>query len=84
LMHCDISAGNILIFEKPALQGIAKRRGMLCDWELSRPVHDGLNGMKEAIRIQGGTQAYVAVHSLNHPDGPITVADELESFFHVL
>ncbi|KAL6308501.1 hypothetical protein BKA93DRAFT_516810 [Sparassis latifolia] len=86
LMHCDISAENILIFEKPVLQGVSEWRGILCDWELSRPVHDGPNSMKEAVRFQGatGTQAYMSVHSLDHPDSPITVADELESFFHVL
>ncbi|KAL6308505.1 hypothetical protein BKA93DRAFT_822250 [Sparassis latifolia] len=86
LMHCDVSVDNILMVERPMRGGMTERRGILCDWELSKPVRDGPNGEKEAVRVPGisGTWAYMSVHALDHPEDPITVADELEAFYYVL
>lgn len=38
LLHRDISAGNLLIYEFMGLGGQVERRGILNDWELSKPL----------------------------------------------
>ncbi|KAL6308498.1 hypothetical protein BKA93DRAFT_822244 [Sparassis latifolia] len=89
LMHCDISSGNILIYERLERRGKeleTRRSGLLCDWELAAPVRDAENGGKEAPRKPGsmGTWQFMSVLSLDHPRTAIATQDELEAFFHVL
>lgn len=38
ILHRDISAGNLLIYEFKDESGEIKRKGLLNDWELSKPI----------------------------------------------
>ena len=38
IIHRDISAGNLLIYEFRDESGEMKRKGILNDWELSKPL----------------------------------------------
>ena len=38
IIHRDISAGNLLIYEFKDESGEMKRKGILNDWELSKPL----------------------------------------------
>ena len=37
IVHRDISAGNLLIYEYKISEGQVERRGLLNDWKLSKP-----------------------------------------------
>ncbi|OSD02249.1 hypothetical protein PYCCODRAFT_1467912 [Trametes coccinea BRFM310] len=95
LLHRDISAGNVII--RPALssnvdengQRTVTWNGILTDWELAKfvPKPDAAGKRKEAPRQpeRTGTWQFMSVAYIrNHPSQPVAVADELESFFHVL
>ncbi|KAL7277964.1 hypothetical protein ACG7TL_007915 [Trametes sanguinea] len=95
LLHRDISAGNVII--RPALsrkvdekgQRTVTWNGILTDWELAKfvPKPDAAGKWKEAPRQpeRTGTWQFMSVAYIrNHPSQPVSVADELESFFHVL
>ncbi|KAG7087799.1 hypothetical protein E1B28_013740 [Marasmius oreades] len=76
ILHRDISAGNILIY---------KGRGLLIDWEFSKPVT--LHG--DPIPRQSertGTWQFISARILMAGGKIIThtLTDDLESFFHVL
>ncbi|KAI0764234.1 hypothetical protein BD413DRAFT_680533 [Trametes elegans] len=86
LLHRDISSGNVLII--PVVMGIDGKKvvvwkGLLTDWELAKriPKDRSVN-----YRPNGwvGTFQFTSVAHVHHPDVPKQIADELESFFHVL
>ncbi|KAI9066940.1 hypothetical protein FKP32DRAFT_1601461 [Trametes sanguinea] len=97
LLHRDISAGNVII--RPSLSsqvgpdGLRKViwKGILTDWELAKEVPEqnasDSEKPKEVPRQpeRTGTWQFMSVaYVRNHPRWPVSVADELESFFHVL
>ncbi|KAJ2965269.1 hypothetical protein NUW54_g14175 [Trametes sanguinea] len=95
LLHRDVSAGNVII--RPALSPNVdengKRKvtwtGILTDWELAKivPEPDASGKRKEIPRQPertGTWQFMSAAYIMKHPYQPVSVADELESFFHVL
>ncbi|KAL7277962.1 hypothetical protein ACG7TL_007913 [Trametes sanguinea] len=95
LLHRDISAGNVIIL--PALSKTVNAEGkktvtwtgMLTDWELAKfvPEPDASGKLRETPRQpeRTGTWQFMSVAYIrNHPRQPVSVADELESFFHVL
>ncbi|KAI9057800.1 hypothetical protein FKP32DRAFT_1329250 [Trametes sanguinea] len=97
LLHRDISAGNVIIL--PSLSsGVAKDgqkvvtwNGVLTDWELAKrvPVRSASDSdMPKEVATQSertGTWQFMSVAYIRyHPYWPVSVADELESFFHVL
>ncbi|KAJ2968006.1 hypothetical protein NUW54_g13341 [Trametes sanguinea] len=95
LLHRDISAGNVIIL--PALSSEVDEKGkktvtwvgILTDWELAKvvPEPDMSGKLKETPRQpeRTGTWQFMSVEYIrNHPRQPVSVADELESFFHVL
>ncbi|KAJ3004790.1 hypothetical protein NUW54_g4647 [Trametes sanguinea] len=97
LLHRDISAGNVII--RPSLSADVDENGnkeviwegVLTDWELAKeiPVRDPSDpeAPKEVPRQpeRTGTWQFMSVHYVrDHPKCPVSVADELESFFHVL
>ncbi|KAL6308499.1 hypothetical protein BKA93DRAFT_762728 [Sparassis latifolia] len=89
LMHCNISNGNTLIYERYVRRGGEYERlrtGLLCDWEHATSVRAAENGDKEAPRKLGAraTWPFMSVLSLDHPKTAITIQDELEGFFYVL
>ncbi|KAJ3003707.1 hypothetical protein NUW54_g5162 [Trametes sanguinea] len=97
LLHRDISAGNVIIL--PSLssgvgedgQKVVTWNGVLTDWELAKrvPVRSASDSDKpKEVPTQPertGTWQFMSVAYVRyHPYWPVSVADELESFFHVL
>ena len=98
IIHCDISAGNILLWK----DSDGDWYGLLNDWALSRrlnvehmnerqPNHmvcsifilSSVDGYK-LICISQGTWQFMSAHALNSNTRRIVLPDELESIFHVL
>ncbi|KAI0359649.1 hypothetical protein OH77DRAFT_1046834 [Trametes cingulata] len=78
IIHRDISAGNILLYQRPDGQW----HGLLNDWELSKQrVHQEGEGRQPD---RTGTWQFLSANALNDHAKTIVVQDELESFFHVL
>ncbi|TBU26891.1 hypothetical protein BD311DRAFT_666524 [Dichomitus squalens] len=90
LLHRDISAGNILIYPsvrqgKDDTKNAIVWTGILCDWELAKLVDDQRAASNASRASQMGTYQFMSVNLLSNPSRPsVTIADELESFFHVL
>ncbi|KAJ2965410.1 hypothetical protein NUW54_g14128 [Trametes sanguinea] len=81
VVHRDISVGNILIL--PGSDGtIQGYRGLLADWELSKKRDDEQKEPRHPDRT--GTWQFMSVRTLTHPSAPVQIADELESFLHVM
>ncbi|OSD00242.1 hypothetical protein PYCCODRAFT_1479330 [Trametes coccinea BRFM310] len=82
VMHRDISVGNILIVPPHSKNKKATHQGLLADWELSKRLDDCA---VEAHRPDPmGTWQFMSVHIQDHPESQVEIADELESFLHVL
>ncbi|PIL32489.1 hypothetical protein GSI_05192 [Ganoderma sinense ZZ0214-1] len=88
LLHRDVSGGNILIYPRVKRNGDDVNAmtwcGILSDWELAKPVDDDNPPSKATQADQMGTYQFMSVDILSRPWKPMKVADELESFFHVL
>ncbi|CDO74185.1 hypothetical protein BN946_scf185043.g237 [Trametes cinnabarina] len=97
LLHRDVSAGNLII--RPSLSSSVDANGMkkvewhgiITDWELAKtvPVQEEHSSTKPQERPRQpertGTWQFMSVaYVQNHPRWPVSVADELESFFHVM
>ncbi|KAI9062416.1 hypothetical protein FKP32DRAFT_1652984 [Trametes sanguinea] len=81
IIHRDISVGNILIL--PGSDGtIDGYRGLLADWELSKRREDEEKEPRHPDRT--GTWQFMSVCTLERPEAPVQIADELESFLHVM
>ncbi|KAI0333000.1 hypothetical protein GY45DRAFT_1320283 [Cubamyces sp. BRFM 1775] len=84
IIHRDISVGNILLVpcgvhpkdQRPIY------KGLLTDWELSKRTE--YNELEARHPDRTGTWQFLSVNALKHPEAQIEIADELESFFHVL
>ncbi|KAI0333303.1 hypothetical protein GY45DRAFT_327622 [Cubamyces sp. BRFM 1775] len=95
ILHRDISCGNILIYptvEKmkdvdgsgEGSMGVALH-GVLTDWELAMDIKEPercVQVHRSPYRL--GTWDFMAVSLIEDPTKTAEVADELESFFHVL
>ncbi|KAL7277795.1 hypothetical protein ACG7TL_008738 [Trametes sanguinea] len=82
VMHRDISVGNILIIPPHSKNKKATYQGLLADWELSKRLDDCA---VEAHRPDPmGTWQFMSVHIQDYPESQVEIADELESFLHVL
>ncbi|RPD57704.1 hypothetical protein L227DRAFT_506295 [Lentinus tigrinus ALCF2SS1-6] len=84
IIHRDVSVGNILIlpmlFRKDgSIVGIIWS-GILTDWELAKDVRVACARQPERT----GTWQFMSLRCLLHPTLPVTIPDELESFFHTL
>ncbi|KAI0707455.1 hypothetical protein C8T65DRAFT_740386 [Cerioporus squamosus] len=83
-MHRDISAGNMLIYPEIVRASDGRYgvcwRGLLTDWELAK--HSGTRMAMQPQRT--GTWHFMSAFLLLNPTMPTTIADELESFCHVL
>ncbi|KAI0781507.1 hypothetical protein BD413DRAFT_31623 [Trametes elegans] len=92
LLHRDVSIGNILIYPRVVTREdgtcYVSRCGLLSDWELAKKIHvdshanAGQSGPRRPERT--GTWQFISVFSLNHPLEPMTIADDIESFFYIL
>ncbi|KAI0631757.1 hypothetical protein C8Q77DRAFT_158188 [Trametes polyzona] len=88
IMHRDISGGNILIFPRALSFGNSGKkhvawRGLLADWELSKPI-GGVHDDRARQPERTGTWQYMSVAILLDHSKVVEISDELESFFHVL
>ncbi|KAI0368165.1 hypothetical protein BV20DRAFT_1054162 [Pilatotrama ljubarskyi] len=89
LLHRDVSAGNVLILPKLVTDDdgveIVEWRGILTDWELAKRVkeEDEEDAARQPERT--GTWQFMSVDYIDcNWTRAIVVADELESFLHVL
>ncbi|OSD00237.1 hypothetical protein PYCCODRAFT_1469564 [Trametes coccinea BRFM310] len=82
VMHRDISVGNILIIPPNSKNKKATHQGLLADWELSKRLDDYAAGARHPDRT--GTWQFMSVYIQDHPESQVEIADELESFLHVL
>ncbi|KAI0660024.1 hypothetical protein C8Q70DRAFT_932949 [Cubamyces menziesii] len=87
LLHRDISTGNILILPRIVEKNgkkIVLWHGLLTDWELAKyvPKDNSLEHARQPERT--GTWQFMSVAHVEHPKRPVVVADDLESFFHVV
>ncbi|KAI0631848.1 hypothetical protein C8Q77DRAFT_1272727 [Trametes polyzona] len=88
LLHRDISAGNVLILPRLIIdthgQETIKWCGVLTDWELAKEVKQDASQEKARQPERTGTWQFMSVAFVGSQcTSPITIADELESFFHV-
>ncbi|KZT27189.1 hypothetical protein NEOLEDRAFT_1240481 [Neolentinus lepideus HHB14362 ss-1] len=79
IFHRDVSTGNILIYMAP---GTEFSQGLLNDWDLSKDVSSGGQEARQPDRT--GTWQYMSGALLQSPSKVHTLADDLESFIHVL
>ncbi|KAI0781505.1 hypothetical protein BD413DRAFT_462844, partial [Trametes elegans] len=88
LLHRDVSAGNILVCPMEDGSCYVSKGGLLGDWEHAKNIRDdGRNDGKHQGRRQTervGTWQYISAYSLDHPLEPMTIADDIESFFSIL
>ncbi|PIL30039.1 hypothetical protein GSI_07951 [Ganoderma sinense ZZ0214-1] len=91
ILHRDVSSGNILI--RPEIRRVNSETGeymvlwygVLSDWELAKALPiEGKAITKARQPHRTGTWYYMSVYSLQYPRHPLSIADELESFFHVI
>ncbi|KAL1938034.1 hypothetical protein VTO73DRAFT_12045 [Trametes versicolor] len=89
LLHRDISAGNVLILPRLVMEKdgteVVEWRGVLTDWELAKPCTAENTTEKARQPERTGTWQFMSVAYVESQwTKPITIADELESFFHVM
>ncbi|KAH8100115.1 hypothetical protein BXZ70DRAFT_1008623 [Cristinia sonorae] len=80
VLHRDISDGNIIIyfdFTEPS----QVTEGLLIDWDLSK-YRNELGRVSQQNR--SGTWRFLSAALLNYPFKPYELADDLESFYHLL
>ncbi|KAH9896037.1 hypothetical protein C8Q73DRAFT_690614 [Cubamyces lactineus] len=87
IVHRDISSGNILIL--PTLthtksSGQCVWKGLLADWELSKPIHDPEPLLRPRQPPRTGTWQFLSVGMLTENPKTVEIPDELESYLHVL
>ncbi|KAI0631756.1 hypothetical protein C8Q77DRAFT_1211043 [Trametes polyzona] len=87
VIHRDVSGCNILILphitaRENVLMVIS--RGLLADWELSKPVSDQQGGPRGRRLERVGTWKFMSVAVLCDMGKVVETSDELESFFYVL
>ncbi|KAI0699192.1 hypothetical protein C8T65DRAFT_581489, partial [Cerioporus squamosus] len=88
ILHCDVSGGNILICPTVVLDPTdGKRRvvwrGMLTDWELSKPLPGKDEDESACQHVRPGTWQFTSAWILDNPEDAVRIADDLEAFFHV-
>ncbi|KAI0648508.1 hypothetical protein C8Q79DRAFT_905631, partial [Trametes meyenii] len=89
IMHRDVSGGNVLIYPKiiylPKTNKMYVRwRGLLADWEMSKPVSDKEEFLRPRQPPRTGTWQFLSAAMLSASPGPIEIPDELESFLYVI
>ncbi|KAI0701127.1 hypothetical protein C8T65DRAFT_656794 [Cerioporus squamosus] len=81
ILHHDISPNNILIYEDG--RGQVERRGMLCDWDLCKDKEQVELDQKRGTPDPAGTWLFRSALSLQFPNRPYELSDDIESFIHV-
>ncbi|KAI0672142.1 hypothetical protein C8Q78DRAFT_728942 [Trametes maxima] len=78
LLHRDISSGNILI-----CYSSGEVRGILADWDLAKSAEQ-LADQEATQPSRSGTWQFISALRQCYPETPHRLADDLESFVHVL
>ncbi|KAI0324337.1 hypothetical protein GY45DRAFT_1313971 [Cubamyces sp. BRFM 1775] len=87
IVHRDVSSGNILILPKLERSGkpYVAWRGLLADWELSKPIHcEAEPLLRPRQPPKTGTWQFLSVGMLTENPKTVEIPDELESYLHVL
>ncbi|KAI0324060.1 hypothetical protein GY45DRAFT_469684 [Cubamyces sp. BRFM 1775] len=89
VVHRDVSSGNILILPKVVYnKNTGKPRvawkGLLADWELSKPIHEAEPPLRPRQPPRTGTWQFLSVSMLTENPKTVEIPDELESYLHVL
>ncbi|KAI0784782.1 hypothetical protein C8Q75DRAFT_830639, partial [Abortiporus biennis] len=81
ILHSDVSDRNILIYEDPEHPDAYPVQGLLIDWDLARPKGKLVTSSGAG---RSGTWRFMSALSQKYPKKPYEVADDIESFIHVL
>ncbi|KAI0324568.1 hypothetical protein GY45DRAFT_1375459 [Cubamyces sp. BRFM 1775] len=89
VVHRDVSSGNILIlpkvvYNKNTGKPLVAWKGLLADWELSKPLHEAEPLLRPNRPPRTGTWQFLSVGMLSQNPKTVEIADELESYLHVL
>ncbi|KAI0323283.1 hypothetical protein GY45DRAFT_1264877, partial [Cubamyces sp. BRFM 1775] len=89
VVHRDVSSGNILILPKVVHNKKTGRpcfawKGLLADWELSKPIHEAEPLLRPRQPPRTGTWQFLSVGMLTQNPKTVEIPDELESYLHVL
>ncbi|KAI0773119.1 hypothetical protein BD413DRAFT_711252 [Trametes elegans] len=87
MLHRDISAGNMMILPRIEDQDGRKCvtwRGVLIDWELAKYVPKDDSAQRAPQPERTVRTCFMSLMYVVHLDRRIQIADELESFLHVL
>ncbi|OBZ73979.1 hypothetical protein A0H81_06531 [Grifola frondosa] len=83
VLHCDISDGNVLIYEAVDQDGnVTTSTGLLNDWDLAKYKEDMTEPHTQNSR--SGTWQFMSALLLKFPKKPHEVSDDLESFVHLI
>ncbi|KAI0688161.1 hypothetical protein C8T65DRAFT_675096 [Cerioporus squamosus] len=84
ILHRDVSEGNLLMvpYDSPDDDGIGYE-GLIIDWEYSERISRRSAPGFVYKPTRRGTWDFLSVNAVNHPDVPVSPADDFESFFHV-
>ncbi|KAI0649737.1 hypothetical protein C8Q79DRAFT_1006084 [Trametes meyenii] len=78
ILHRDISASNILIYDAPT-----GSLGVLADWDLAK-TKDRLSNQNATQPSRSGTWQFLSALRQCFPMTPCRLSDDLESFMHVI
>ncbi|RPD54402.1 hypothetical protein L226DRAFT_616716 [Lentinus tigrinus ALCF2SS1-7] len=82
ILHKDVSLFNILIHEVGRGPAV-KKTGMLCDWDLCQYKAELELDQSRGTPNSGGTWLFRSALSLQFPDRPHELSDDIESFVHI-
>ncbi|KAH9896049.1 hypothetical protein C8Q73DRAFT_644518 [Cubamyces lactineus] len=89
IVHRDVSSGNILIlpkvmYDKQDGHPYVTWKGLLADWELSKPIHEAEPLLRPRQPPRTGTWQFLSVGMLTENPKTVEIPDEIESYLHVL
>ncbi|KAI0365299.1 hypothetical protein BV20DRAFT_906689, partial [Pilatotrama ljubarskyi] len=89
LLHRDVSGGNVLILPRLTRDSRSgktwlKWRGLLADWEMSKPIHDKEELRRPRQPPRTGTWQFLSVGMLGRKPKAPGIPDELESLLYVI
>ncbi|RPD53029.1 hypothetical protein L226DRAFT_494022 [Lentinus tigrinus ALCF2SS1-7] len=82
ILHKDVSVHNILIYEVGRGPAV-KQTGMLCDWDCCQYRVELELDQSRGTPNYAGTWRFRSALSLQFPDRPHELSDDIESFVHI-